>query len=270
MITAVWLPPLVKALATALIVVCASVVAEALGPFWGALIASLPVSAGPAYVFLAMQHGTDFVAASALGSCAANAVTGLFLIAYGALARKTSPWRGLAAAVSVWLAAGLAAQKVTWTPTSALLLNLIVYGAGFALLGAISNSGPEAARPVQRRWFDIPVRAIAVATFVSVIVGVSTILGPKATGIAAVFPVSLISLIVIVRPRLGGPASALLAANALRPMLGFGVMLLALHLTVRPWGSAASLSLAMAISALWSGALLLLRVRGDQSAVAKG
>lgn len=272
MIASVWLPPLVKALATALIVVCASVIAEALGPFWGALIASLPVSAGPAYVFLAMQHGPDFVAASALGSCAANAITGLFLIAYGALAGRTSPWRTLGAAVSVWLMAGLAAQQVMWTPATALLFNLIVYGAGFALLDVAGGSEPQAARKVQRRWFDIPARAIAVATFVSVVVAVSTILGPKATGIAAVFPVSLISLIVIVRPRLGGPASGLLAANALRPMLGFGVMLLALHLTARPLGSAASLVLAMAISVLWSGALLLLRVRGrgTQRAVIKG
>ena len=38
----VWLPTLVRALATGLLVVSASAVAEALGPFWGALIASLP------------------------------------------------------------------------------------------------------------------------------------------------------------------------------------------------------------------------------------
>ena len=83
MIATVWLPPLVRALATALLVVSASAVAETLGPFWGALIASFPVSTGPAYVFLAMRHGMDFVAASALSSFAANAANGLFLIAYG-------------------------------------------------------------------------------------------------------------------------------------------------------------------------------------------
>ena len=47
MTAAIWLPPIVRALATAPLVVSASVAAEALGPFWGALIASLPVSAGP-------------------------------------------------------------------------------------------------------------------------------------------------------------------------------------------------------------------------------
>ena len=59
---------------------------------------------GPAYVFLAMRHGEDFVAASALSSFAANAVTGLFLIVYGVLAGRLPPWRCLGVAVLVWLA----------------------------------------------------------------------------------------------------------------------------------------------------------------------
>ncbi len=107
MLSLVWLPPLIKALATGLIVVAASVVAETLGPFWGAMVASLPVSAGPAYVFLAMRHGEDFAAASALDSFAANAATGVFLIVYGALARRVAPWRGLGAAVLAWLSGAL-------------------------------------------------------------------------------------------------------------------------------------------------------------------
>src|SRR5262249_22501411 len=100
-----WLPLVAKASATALIVISASVAAEALGPVWGANIASLPVSAGPAYVFLAMQHGPDFVATSALNSAAANAATGLFLIVYGNLAGRVPPGRCLCIAIIVWLVA---------------------------------------------------------------------------------------------------------------------------------------------------------------------
>jgi hypothetical protein len=46
-----WLPLLVKIGATVALVVGASVAAERSGPFLGALIATLPVSAGPAYIF---------------------------------------------------------------------------------------------------------------------------------------------------------------------------------------------------------------------------
>ena len=56
------------------VVVTATVVAEASGPFWGGLIVSLPIGAGPAYAMLALQHDAAFIAASALGSFAANAV----------------------------------------------------------------------------------------------------------------------------------------------------------------------------------------------------
>ncbi len=258
----IWLSPLVRVLTTALLVVSASAVAESLGPFWGALIASLPVSTGPAYVFLAMQHGADFVAESALSSFAANAANGLFLIAYGVLAGSASPWRSLGAAIAVWLAASLATQQVVWTPGTAFLLNLAVYGAGFIVLGVARSTRPGPATPARRRWFDLPARAVAVAAFVSLLVAVSAALGPGITGVAAVFPISLISLFVIVRPRIGGPAASQLAANALRSMLGFGMMLLALHLAIRPWGTAAAFAVALLAWMSWSAALLLLRRRG--------
>ena len=261
MTAAAWLPPLVRALTTALLVVSASAVAETLGPFWGALIASLPVSTGPAYVFLAMQHGAEFVADSALSSFAANAANGLFLIAYGVLARSASPWRSLGGAIVVWLAASLAAQQVAWTPFTAFLLNLATYGVGFVVLGVARSAQSGPATPARRRWFELPARAVAVAVFVSLLVAVSTALGPGITGIAAVFPISLISLFVIVRPRIGGPASSQLAANALRSMLGFGMMLLVLHLAIRPWGTVAAFAAALLAWASWSAALLLLRRR---------
>ena len=261
MISAAWLPALVKALATALIVVSASVLAEALGPFWGALIASLPVSAGPAYVFLSMQHNEAFVAASALSSFAANAATGLFLIAYGVSAIRLPAWRGLGAAVLTWLAGSFMVQQIPWTPPTAFLANLIVYSAGFVLLDTKEKGNVGARSSARRRWFDLPARAVAVAAFVSLVVAASSMLGPGATGIAAVFPISLISLIVIVRPRIGAPAAALLAASALRAMLGFGMVLLTQHQAVRPWGTPAALIAAAVVSGLWSGAMLVLRTR---------
>ena len=256
-----WAPPLAKALATALLVVSASVVAEALGPFWGALIASLPVSAGPAYVFLAMQHGADFVATSALSSFAANAATGLFLTVYGVLAGRKSPAQSLGTAVLAWFAASLAIQQAPWTPLTALLLNLAVYGGGFARLRIVMSTVSKPPLRPGRRWVDLVVRAVAVAGFVSCVIAISTVAGPAATGIAAVFPISLISLFVIVRPRIGGAASSLLAANALRPMLGFGAMLLGLHLAIRLYGIEVAFGVALLVSGGWSVALLLLRRR---------
>jgi hypothetical protein len=261
-----WLPALVKALLTALIVVLASALAEALGPFWGALIASLPVSAGPAYVFLAMQHDESFMAASALSSCAANASTGLFLIVYATRARRASLPGSLGAAVTVWLATIPVLRQIAWTPLTAALLNLLVYGIGFIRLRGLTRPPVGPMSVATRRPADLPVRAVAVALLVSAVVIAGSVLGPEATGMAAVFPVSLISLIVILHRRIGAAASAVLAATALQAMFGFGLMLLVLHLAIRPWGPVLALMAALLVSVTWSGGLLALRRRARAGA----
>ena len=261
MISSLWFPPLVRAITTALLVISASAFAEVLGPFWGALVASLPVSAGPAYLFLAMQHEVGFVAESSLGSLAANAATGLFLIAYGIVSRSLSSWRSLSAATLTWLFASIAIRQIFWTPLTAMALNLLVYGVGFYLLGTIRGAVSKPPILNRKRWFNLLVRGLSVAAFVSLVVAAGSTIGPRATGIVAVFPISLISLIVIVRPRIGGEASSLLAANALRSMLGFGVMLLAFHLAVATWGVRMAFVVALLVCLSWSTALLLLRWR---------
>jgi hypothetical protein len=47
-------------------VVSASIVTERSGPVIGALVATLPISAGPSYVFLALDHDAAFIAQGAL------------------------------------------------------------------------------------------------------------------------------------------------------------------------------------------------------------
>jgi len=254
-----WLPILTKAVATALVVVFASALAETMGPFWGALVASLPVSAGPVYVFLAMQHDRDFVAACALNSFAANAATGAFLIVYAMFAARFLLRWSLGAAVASWFAASWFIRQIAWTPGTAVLLNLTVFGMGFWLLRDVQEKAPGVHNVAIRLWFDLPLRAVAVALFVVGVVVASSVLGPAGTGIAVVFPVSLTSLIVILRPRIGGAASALLAATALRAMSGFGFALLVLHLVISPWGPVPALLVALLVSMLWSGGLLVLR-----------
>ncbi len=256
-----WLPLLVKAGSTALLVVLASTLAEAAGPFWGALVVSLPISAGPAYIFLAMQHDADFIAASALNSVAVNAATGLFLLAYIFQPARFRLWQSLGLALALWLAASLLFRAFAFGPVGATVLNLLVYGAGFYLLSGFEKRPIAGVATVTRRWFDLPLRAVSVALFVSIVVTLGSVLGPAATGTLAVFPINLTSLIVILEPRLGRPLTAALAANAFRGMLGFGLMLLAFHLAIRFWGLVPAFPTALAVSLAWSAGLLALRRR---------
>jgi len=77
---------------TAAFVVSASIITERSGPVIGALIATLPISAGPSYVFLALDHDAAFIANGALASLPINAATIWLALTYvvpGAASRRT-------------------------------------------------------------------------------------------------------------------------------------------------------------------------------------
>jgi hypothetical protein len=241
---------------TASLVLSASVLANRLGPFWGGLVASLPVSAGPTYVFLALDHDPGFVATSALASAATNAATGLFLIVYGSLARRGLAV-GLGAAVAAWLAAAVVVTHVAWSPLTALLLNVVVCGAGSAVMPAATLAATRGSGDATRSRGAEIFRAVVVALFVSAVVFGSRWLAPAVTGVAALFPVTFLSLFVLVHPRQGAAACAAMAASSLRAMFGFGLMLLVLHLAIAPLGVVAALAVALLTALAWSGGLLL-------------
>src|SRR6201995_841161 len=69
-------------------VVTASVITERSGPVIGALIATLPISAGPSYVFLALDHDAAFIAQGALASLPINAATLSLGLVYVLLAQR--------------------------------------------------------------------------------------------------------------------------------------------------------------------------------------
>src|SRR5579872_6346304 len=77
---------------TAGFVVSASIITERSGPVIGALIATLPISAGPSYTFLALDHDAAFIAEGALSSLPVNAATILMGLVYAVLAQRRSLW----------------------------------------------------------------------------------------------------------------------------------------------------------------------------------
>src|SRR6185503_19976921 len=77
-----------KVAAAALIVLAASRATERAWPVLGAMIATLPVSAGPVYVFPALDHGAAFISDSARMSVAATAATTAFVSVHAFAAQR--------------------------------------------------------------------------------------------------------------------------------------------------------------------------------------
>src|SRR6201981_1644376 len=79
---------IVRMAAPAAFGVSASVIAERTGPVIGALVATLPISAGPSYVFLALDHDAAFIAEGAVARLAVNAATVFLCLTYVVLAQR--------------------------------------------------------------------------------------------------------------------------------------------------------------------------------------
>src|SRR5207244_10183625 len=99
---AFWLALAIKMAVTAGFVVVATATAERAGALIGALVATLPIAAGPAYVVVALDHDAAFIAASALASLAINAVTAIFALVYAATVQGCGPILSLLRALPVW------------------------------------------------------------------------------------------------------------------------------------------------------------------------
>ncbi len=248
-----------KMLVTALFVVAATVAAERAGALVGALVATLPVGAGPAYVFLALDHDAAFIAQSSLGSLAINAVNVVFALSYALLAQRYRLAFIMPAILAMWAILALALESMSWTLLTALLLNIAVVPISL-IIGRRLRDVPMPV--VKRQWYDPLVRAVMVSLLIGTLVTISSLIGPTASGIIAVFPIVLISIMIILHNRVGGPAAAAVLANGISGLVGFGLATIMLHLTAVPFGSAIGLTLALFVSIGWNISVWAARRRG--------
>jgi uncharacterized membrane protein (GlpM family) len=255
---AFWLPLLLKMAVTAAFVIIATKTAERAGALIAALIVTLPIAAGPAYIFLSLEHDADFIARSALTSFAVNTATYTFAVTYVLLAQKRSLFISLGGAFVAWAVTALIVHAIPWTLWRAILFNVAVFAACYW----IANRHRFARMPLARaRWYDVPLRAAMVSMLVATVVALSNTLGPVVTGILAVFPIVFFSMMLILQPRVGGPATASVVANGIIGLGGFSLACLVLHLTAIPVGPWWGLLLALTASVVFNLATWIVRRR---------
>jgi hypothetical protein len=235
-------------------VVAASFITERSGPALGALIATLPVSAGPSYIFLAIDHDDAFIAQSALASLPMNAATILMCLVFVPLAQGRGLALSLSAGIAVWCVFAALVRTFDWTLTAGVVLNVVALGVCLPLVQRFRSANMPL---ITQRWYDIPLRAALVATLVAIVVTLSNIVGPRISGVIALFPAVFSSLILILMPRIGGPATAAVLANGQWGLIGFGTAIVVLHLAAQPLGRAAALGLALATCIAWNFGLWL-------------
>lgn len=253
----------IKMAVAAVFVIGATIAAERAGPLIGGLIATLPLSAGPAYVFLALDHPPEFIAAGATVSLAMNVVTGLYGLAYVLLAQRAPLHVSIPASLSVWLIGATIFSQLDWSPLTAALANVIA----FPLFHLAARPYRDVRMPrMKLRPADFVLRAGLVAVLVALVVTLSFRIGPHGSGLLAVFPVVYTSIMVILKLRAGGPAAAAVIASGFVGLAGFGAAVLTLQLAAVPLGTPTALCLALAVSILWSLAAYAINRGAGQAA----
>lgn len=240
----------IKLVSTALLVVIATGFAARFGAFVGAMIAAIPISAGPSYLFIAMENDAAFVAQSALTSVAVNPMTVVFLLVCAALVERFGIAVGLIAGMGAWFVGAYTVTQMELSLTQACVFNVVV------IVGAAYLSRPllgdVAGQATKRGWIDIPLRVLAVVTVVGSAVIVGRIVGPKASGVVALIPVVWISMAVVIYVRQGGLTCSTVLANGIVPMIGFWLALTVIHLLVVSHGWEIALGAGLAMSVGWT------------------
>ena len=244
---------LVKMAAAAGLVVSCSLLAERSGPLVAALIATLPISMGPVFVFLALEHDSAFIAASALGTMISNLTHASFILAYVLLAQRWSTVASLGLSLVLWCGVLTLLRALALPVVPMAVLTVLAYLCVHHFVRPYLTARPKI--PLSPPWFAIPLRAACVALLAGGITLLSTRLGPSWSGILAGLPVVLSSLIVILQPRIGGPATAAIMAYGALGLLGVGLALAVVHVTAVPLGKWPALGIGLVLSIVWNLAL---------------
>src|SRR3569623_598555 len=240
---------IVKMAVTAAFVLAATITAERAGPRVGGLGATLPIAAGPAYVFLALDHDAQFISQSAVASLAINAINVVFATPYTMLAQRRTLLGSLGTAYIVWLILALIINSQHWSLIAAIALNTAALAAGLWLVRPLRH---VPMMRLQRRWYDYALRAGLVSVLVGVLVTVSFRIGPYASGLLAVFPVVLTSIVLILHNRAGGKPTAAVLAITVLGFIGFALACICVHLPAPVIGKWPALVAALAVSVGYS------------------
>lgn len=242
-----------------MIVVAASMLVERMGPLMGALLATLPLSAGPNFAYLAIEHGPAFLAETARVGLQVNIGTAPFVLVYAFVAIRRNVVVSILAGYVAWGMTLALVRSIDPGIPATILANVVIF-ALCIVLGRRFLSGPLAVATI-RRWWDLPLRAATVMGLVAAVVISGRLLGPAVTGVVATLPVVYSSLALILHPRIGGAATARVLVTGYPGLLGFGMAVATVSVTAIPFGSVLSLTAGLCVAVIWNAVLLFLSRR---------
>jgi len=222
------------------------------GPRIGGWFTALPIVAGPALFFLAVEQGEAFAAEAARATLVALIAVVAFGITYGWVALRTAWPASLLAGWAMFGGLTLALHALAWNALAAFAAVLVTLAAAQGLLPPARGRALSAAPPV---W-DLPLRMAGALLVVLAVTQLAERLGPSLSGALTPFPVALAVVLVFAHAQQGSAMAVRLLRGFLQAMWGFASFCFVLTVGMVPLGHVAAFSLAIVITLAIQGGVL--------------
>lgn len=223
-----------------------TVIARRWGTGFGGWIGGFPWVAGPISVFLAIEQGPAFAAASSVGALAGSVGTICFAFIYATVAQRF-PWLpSVLMSYAAYFAVATLSRYVPLNLPGAFLLNILV-------LSVVLWKFPRPPVPVAASSpprFDIPLRMAVATLFVLTLTQVANLLGADWSGLLTPFPILTSTLAVFTHVQQGPQQSARIVRGILTAGYGFSVFLALIGYLLPRFGIPATYALATAAAAV--------------------
>jgi hypothetical protein len=245
---------LLKVAVPPVLVAVMSLAARRWGPTIGGLLLGIPWMTGPVLAFLSLDKGVPFAVGACVGIEFGVVCISAFMLAYG-LATTFAPWPVcLAGAIAAFAAVAWGFQGVD----AALIPAALAAAASLAVAYVLMPKPTTSAFPAVLPWWDIPMRMLATAVLVALIMLSADLMGPTLSGIVSTFPAMLTVIGTFthhqwgrdpVRRVLRGLTLSLFGFVAFFVVVGFGLPVLGLALSYA-LAAAVAISISLALMAL--------------------
>jgi hypothetical protein len=151
----------------------------------GGVLTALPMVAGPALVFYALEQGDDFASEAARMTLLGILATAAWCVAYAHSARRARWPLSLAIGCLAFAAVGAVVSRLDTGRAGALLLTVAGLLAAHRVLPALVSRN----EPLRRPEWDLPMRMATAVALVLALTSLAAQLGPSISGLLAAFPV---------------------------------------------------------------------------------
>lgn len=199
---------------------------------------------GPILLFVALEQGAQFASVTAAGALAGGVAWLSFALGYAWAATRVNWFLSLLAGLSAYLAIGFA--MVISAPPFATIAVMVVAGvliAPFLFPGTTQSIGAIGSSSV-----EIFARMVAGGILTVAVTHLSPVLGPKFSGLFAVFPVMGIVLAAFSHRTSGNIFTIRLLRSMVSGFYAFIVFCLTVTLSLNGMGVAAGFALALCMS----------------------